>query len=297
VQHETTRAVRRSLLFVPASEPRKLDRAAAARADALILDLEDSVAPASKEQARRLVEERLRSASFGASEAIVRVNAPGTAYFDEDLDAAVSAGAAGILVPKAERSRELAEVSEHIAALERRAGRSPGAVRVLALVETAEGVSSARAVAGAARVEALCFGSADFARDMGLPHDDGAIGVTLHARCALAIAARAAGIGAIDTVYLDVRDDEGFRRDALLGLSLGYEGKLCVHPTQVAIANEIHSPTPAQIEHAQRVVDAAREAEREGRGVFTLDGRMIDAPLVASQARVLERARSSRDGR
>jgi citrate lyase subunit beta/citryl-CoA lyase len=126
---------------------------------------------------------------------------------------------------------------------------------------------------------------------MGLAAGDASQGVVLHARCALAIAARAGGVAPIDTVFLDVRDEPGFRRDAELGLGLGFDGKLCIHPLQVPIANQVYTPTREQIEGALRVVEASRRALAEGKGVFTVDGRMVDAPLVAAQERVLERAR------
>jgi citrate lyase subunit beta/citryl-CoA lyase len=113
----------------------------------------------------------------------------------------------------------------------------------------------------------------------------------LHARTTLSIAAHASRLTAIDTVYLDVRDEAGFRRDAELGLGLGFEGKLCIHPIQVKIANDVHTPGRDAIAHARRVLEALRDAEREGRGVFTVDGKMIDAPIVEAQRRVLERAR------
>ena len=159
-------------------------------------------------------------------------------------------------------------------------------------METAAGIAEVATLArDAPRIDALCFGHADFSRDMGLAVADASGGVVLHARCSLAIAARAAQVAPVDTVFLDVRNEEGFRRDAELGLSLGFEGKLCIHPLQVALANQVHTPTAEQVEYAQRVVEAAREAEAEGKGVFTVGGKMVDAPLIAAQQQVLERAR------
>jgi citrate lyase subunit beta/citryl-CoA lyase len=128
---------------------------------------------------------------------------------------------------------------------------------------------------------------------MGLDQPDPAAGVVFYARCALSVAAHAADLAAIDTVCLAVRDQAAFRADAQLGASLGFEGKLCIHPSQVAIANEVFAPTIEQIERAQRVVTAWTEAQAEGRGVFSLDGQMIDAPVAAAQQRVLERARKA----
>ncbi len=289
----SARPLRRSLLFAPGGEPRKLDKARDAGADTLLLDLEDSVAPAEKARAREFVAAILRAGSDGGAELAVRVNPPGTPYFDDDLEAAIAGGADAIMIPKAQSAEALSQVAAQIVALEERAGASRrGPLRLLALVETAVGIAGAPSLPGASsRIDALCFGHADFSRDMGLAVADASQGIVLHARCALAIAARAGDVAAIDTVYLDVRDDEGFRRDAAFGLGLGFEGKLCIHPRQVLLANEVYTPAAEQVAYAQRVLEAARQAEAEGKGVFTVDGKMVDAPLIAVQSRVLERAR------
>jgi citrate lyase subunit beta/citryl-CoA lyase len=287
-----TASLRRSLLFVPGSEPRHLARARDAGADTLLFDLEDAVAPDAKAAARALVADALRGGAGGAAEPAVRINGPGTPHFAADLEAMVAAGAAAILVPKAERPDELARLAERLAALEAAHGRAAGSVRLLALIETAAGIADAGAIAAATpRLDALCFGHADLARDLRLPAVDAARGVLHHARCALVIAARGRGLAAIDCVSLAVRDAAATRADTVLGRDLGYAGKLCIHPQQVAIVNEVHTPTAAQIARARRVVAAWRAAQRDGRGVFTLDGMMVDAPLVAAEEQVLERAR------
>ncbi len=289
---DAQRPLRRSLFFVPGSDPRKLEKARSAGADTLLLDLEDSVALSEKDKARSLVATSLGEGGFGGAEPAVRVNAPGTPWFEEDLAAAVGAGAAAIMLPKSERADALAQVVERIRALESPAqgkGRAP--VRVLALVETAAGVTGVASLADVGSIDALCLGHVDFARDMGLAAADSSQGVILHARCALAIAARGGDVSPIDTVFLDVRDDEGFRRDAELGLRLGFDGKLCIHPRQVTLANEVYTPSKEQIDYARRVFEASRQAEAEGRGVFTVDGKMVDAPVIAAQRRLLERAR------
>jgi citrate lyase subunit beta/citryl-CoA lyase len=140
-------------------------------------------------------------------------------------------------------------------------------------------------------VVALCFGHADFALDLGVSAADPSTGILYHARCSLVLAAKGAAVAPIDTVCLGVRDAEAFRRDALQALALGFEGKLCIHPAQVSIANEVFAPTREQIEHALRVVEAAAAARRDGRGVFSFEGQMIDSPLVERCERLLARAR------
>jgi citrate lyase subunit beta/citryl-CoA lyase len=290
---DTQRPLRRSLFFVPGGEQRKLEKARGVAADTLLLDLEDSVALPEKDRARERVAAFLREADFGGAEAGVRVNPPGTPYFEDDLEAAVACGASAIMLPKSHSATQLGEVAERIGALEKKSAvKRDSPVRLLALVETAAGIAQVATLAGATpRIDALCFGHADFSREMGLAEADSSQGVIFHARCALAIAARADSVAPIDTVCLDVRDEQAFRRDAELGLRLGFEGKLCIHPRQVGIANEVHTPTKEQLAYARRVLDASEEAASEGRGVFTVDGKMVDAPLVAAQRRVLERAR------
>ena len=283
--------LRRSVLFVPGDQPRRIEKAPSTGADALVLDLEDAVAPDQKDGARDLVAAVLREGRAGGAEAAVRINPPGTPHFAADLEAAVIAGADAIMLPKAQSAEVLAEVSARIDELENE--RGPGAsVRLLALVETPAGVVQLASLADAAgRIDALCFGHADFAREMGLAEADASGGVILHARCALAIAARAARVSAIDCVFLDVRDERAFREDAACGQRLGFEGKLCIHPTQVRIANEVYTPTAERVDYARRVVEGWDRALADGSGVFSLEGRMIDAPLVAIERRVLERAR------
>jgi len=288
-----TTPLRRSLLFVPGAEPKKLDGARTAGADVIVFDLEDAVAPDQKDEARQHVAATLRAGGFGGSEPVVRVNAPSTPYFADDIEAVVAAGARVLMLPKAESADGLQDVDSALADLEVRLGLAAGdTIRVLALVESAVGVVRAVDIGSASRrIEALCFGHVDFSLDMGLVEAVASSGAAYHARCSLAIAARACGVTAIDTVCLAVRDDEACRREALEALGLGYEGKLCIHPKQVVVANEVFVPTAAQIAYAQEVLEGWAKAEAEGRGVFALRNKMIDAPVIAAQRRLLDRAR------
>jgi citrate lyase subunit beta/citryl-CoA lyase len=273
------RPSRRSLLFVPGAEPRKLERAAEAGADALVLDLEDSVAPEQKPEARRLVADALRTGRFADVEVVVRVNAPGTADFEADLEAVIGAGGRRIMLPKCERPEPMRTL--------------PDGVMVLALVETPAGIVNALAIARATpRIEALCFGPADFAFEMGLRETDASRGILYHARCMLVIAAKASSVAPIDSVHLAVKEEKAFREDAEVGLRLGFEGKLCIHPRQVEIVNQVYTPTAEEMDHAARFLEAAERARAVGRGVFTLDGKMIDAPAIAAARRTLGRTRS-----
>jgi citrate lyase subunit beta/citryl-CoA lyase len=284
--------LRRSLLFVPGAEQRKLDRSRDAAADLLVFDLEDSVVPDQKARARELVAAHVRGAGVGGPEMAVRVNPPESVYFEADLEAVVSAGARTIMLPKSESPEGLAQASATAARLEAKLEAPSGSVRLLALVETAAGISRVDALAGCdPRIDALCFGNADFSLDMGLPEPDPSTGVLLHARCRLAIAAAAAKVTPIDGVCLAVKDADAFLEEGNLALRLGFEGKLCIHPAQVEIANSIFTPTTEQIETALRVIEGWEAASAEGLGVFALDGKMIDPPLVDIHQRVVDRAR------
>jgi len=289
---QRTAQLKRSLLFVPGAEPRKLERSREAAADLLIFDLEDSVVPDQKAHARELVAEHIRTRGSGGPALAVRVNPPESANFEADLEAVVRAGVRTIMLPKSESAAGFERASAAAATLEAKLEIPAASVRWLALVETAAGISRVEALAAAdARIDALCFGNADFSLDMGLPEPDPATGILLHARCRLAIAAAAAKRTPIDGVCLAVKDPSAFREEAELALRLGFEGKLCIHPAQVEIANSVFTPTSAQIETALRVMEGWRAAVAEGRGVFALDGKMIDPPLVDIHQRVIDRAK------
>jgi citrate lyase subunit beta/citryl-CoA lyase len=284
------------LLFVPGADARKLERAHESGADTLLLDLEDSVAPDRKAEARTRVAETLRGADCRETELAVRINPPQTPYFEEDLEAVIEAGARALMLPKAESVEGVGKVVGQIEAAEGR-HRMSGSERVklLALIESPAGVINAAALCASwPRVEALCFGHADFSLEMGLTQAEASRGSVLHARCQLAIAAKASGVVPIDNICVAVRDEEAFRADTALGRDLGFEGKMCIHPAQVAIANELYTPTEEEIERARTIVEGWNRALRQGRGVFTIDDKMVDAPLVAVQERLLERARRAR---
>ena len=228
--------LRRSLLFVPGAEPRKLERADSTGADTLVFDLEDSVEAHAKERARALVAERVKTRT-GDTEYVVRINGCETSHFERDVMDVVAAGARCLMLPKS-CPATLARARLHLAHVEQRLGLENGCIRLLGLVETANGVVRLpRLLSEPARLDALWFGNADFSFDMGHADSDLGTGVVHHARCSLAITAAAAGVVAIDGVCLAIRDDDAFESEARNAQSLGYTGKLCLHPAQVAVAN------------------------------------------------------------
>ena len=278
---------RRSLLFSPGDSPDLMRKAPGAGADVICFDLEDAVAPGRKDEARAAVREVLADPSFDPdAEVCVRLTAESPAT---DLDSVLGGDPSNapvrldaVMLPKVEAADRIETVADLCA--ER--GRDPA---VFALVETAAGVLSAQSIAAADATDALVFGAEDLAADVGATRTDEGTEV-LYAREHVVLAASAADVDAIDTVYTDFSDEAGLREDAAFARRLGYDGKLAIHPAQVAPITEAFTPDPEDVEWAAAVLDARDEAEREGRAVFRVDGEMIDAPLIAQAERILDRA-------
>jgi citrate lyase beta subunit len=262
----------RSLLFAPGNDERKLERALAAGADAVVADLEDAVPAAEKERAREVTASALASGSRG-SLVTVRVNAAGSAYFEDDLAAVAALELDALVLPKA--------TPEAVAAL------GPDGPPVIAIVETAQGLRAAYEVAASPRVEALVLGAVDLGLELGLePRADGF--EVLYARSKLVVDSAAAGIRSpFDLVHLDTRGAEELVAECRLARSLGFRGKACIHPAQVEVVNRVFSPTDEEVARAARVVEAYEAAVDEGRGAVALDGEMIDLPVVERARGVL----------
>ncbi len=286
---------RRSLLFAPGDRPELMRKASDTGADVLCFDLEDAVAPNRKDEARESVREVLTDAAFDPdAEVCVRLTAEEPAT---DLDALVASSREpestlrldAVMLPKVESPGRVAEAASLCADR----GLDPA---VFALVETADGVLSARSIAGAGPTDAVVFGAEDLAADVGATRTAGGTEI-LYAREHVVLAASAAGVDAIDTVYTDFSDTEGLREDAEFALTLGYDGKIAIHPAQVDPINEAFTPDGDEIEWAEAVLDARDEARRNDRAVFQVDGEMIDAPLIAQAERILARAAAAEDDR
>lgn len=279
---------RRSVLFSPGDRPEMMRKAPGTGADVVVFDLEDAVAPDRKPAAREAVREVLSDPAFAPDvEVCLRVN-PGDAG-EADLDAVLGDDVRldAAMVPKASAAADVERVADRLDD----AGFDP---RIWALVETAGGVLGAEDVAGADGADALVFGAEDLTADIGATRTPEMTEV-LYARERVVVAGRAAGVDVVDTLYPDFEDREGLADDTAFAISLGYDGKLAIHPSQVAVINEAFTPDPERVEWAERVLSARDEAEVAGRGVFRVDGEMIDAPLIAQADRVLERAAASRE--
>jgi citrate lyase subunit beta/citryl-CoA lyase len=273
--------LRRSLLYVPASSEPMLRKAGSRGADVLIVDLEDGVLPeakpAARDQARRLWPEL----ELGGIEALLRVNAAGSPWQEADLESAAAIRPNGLVLPKCEEPSAVAAVSRRLAA-----------TPLFLMVETARGVLAAPDLARVEHVAGLLFGAADFRASIRAGRDPDETEL-LVARGRLVLAARAAGVLAFDTPYFDYRDEVGLERSARRARTLGFDGKTAIHPGQVGVLNHVFAPTAAEVERARAVVAALEAAAREGRGVATVDGEMVEALHAAEARRTLAMARKA----
>ena len=281
----------RSLLYVPGNSPSMVQHCMVLGADAVILDLEDAVALSEKDAARRLVRHALETLDFMGTTVFVRVNGADTPFFEEDLRAIVPARPDGIRLPKTDGAEDVLRADALMRRIEREAGLPEESVVIQAMVETARSLLHAYDVASASpRVSGISIGGQDFAADLGIRRTrDG--GELLYARAAIVAAAKAAGVDAFDTVFTDVNDCDGLFADAAAAANMGFSGKAAIHPSQTAVIHRAFRPEEKEVRKASRIVRAAREAEERGVGVISVDGRMVDAPVVAQARRTIELAR------
>ena len=276
---------RRSVLYMPGANERALEKATTLPADAVIFDLEDAVAPDAKADARERVAGAVASGRYGRRELAIRVNGLGTEWHHEDVRAAAAAGPDAVLVPKVGSASDVHEV---VAALD--AAGAPSRTRLWAMLETPGAVLDARSIAGSSeRLTVLVLGTNDLAKELqAAPGADRQPLLTSLQLCVLA--ARASGKVVVDGVYNDVRDAEGFEAECRQGRQLGFDGKTLIHPSQVEPCNRIFGPSQDELAHAARVIEAYEEAERAGRGVATVDGRLVEHLHVAAARRALAQA-------
>jgi citrate lyase subunit beta/citryl-CoA lyase len=276
----------RSFLFAPGNHARRVEKALTLPADAVILDLEDAVAVSEKPATRDLV-----VAAFGRprhGRLYVRVNAYTTDWCHGDIVTIARSGLDGIILPKVEIADQLCSVDWLLANLERERGLPVGGIDLIPIIETAPGMSNIGAIAGSgSRTKRLAFGAGDYTLDLGMVWSRDVLEL-LAARSAVVMASRAAGIEPpLDTVWADLRDAEGFARSAERAAALGFQGKMCIHPDQVAVTNAAFSPSEQQLSWARRVVAAFNEAETKGLASIQLDGQFIDYPIVQRARQVV----------
>lgn len=273
---------RRSLLYMPGSNARALEKAKSLAADGIILDLEDSVADDAKQNARARVCEAARAGGFGKREVVIRVNSLDTRWGGDDIVAAAASGADAMLLPKVDGPRDVLTAE----AILEGAG-APAAMAIWCMMETPLSILNAAGIAGAApRVACLVMGTSDLTKELTARHTPERLALlTSLSTCVLA--ARAHGLGVIDGVYLDLSDDAGFEAVCRQGRDLGFDGKTVIHPRQLEPANRLFGPGADQIEHARRVIAAFAEATAEGKGVVLLDGQLIENLHVEDAKRLI----------
>lgn len=277
---------RRSVLYMPAANERALEKAKTIPADAIIFDLEDAVAPDAKELARGQAVAAAGSSEYGDRELTIRCNGLDTPWGADDVGAAATSGAAAVVIPKVDSVAYLDQIS---AALD--AAGAPVEMTIWAMIETPTAILDCRAIAAHPRVNVLVMGTNDLYRELNATMMTNRHPVLPHLATAL-LAGREAGKVVLDGVYNDVRDPDGFAVEAQIGFEMGFDGKTLIHPTQVDPTNDIWSPTPEEVEHAEAVIAAFVAAQAEGKGVVTVDGKMIENLHVAMAQRTLAFAAS-----
>ena len=282
----------RTLLFVPGNRERMFERARDARADALILDLEDAVPAAEKRAARKLVRGSVPALAKAGQLVFVRLNGIGSGQTRDDVMAVVRKGLAGVVMPKVEQPQDLRDLDVLLREAEMAHRVRPGDVRTIPIIETPRGLLRCEEIARASdRVDALAAGGEDYSAALGVPRSDAALA---QLRYTIVQVAAAYGKQAIDTPYTDVKDAKGLAAETAFAKSIGFKGKFVIHPGQVAAVNRAFAPSRDEIAEARRIVAAAEAGEAEGRGAVSVDGRMVDAPIVERARGVLELAGRAR---
>ncbi|HEY3984539.1 aldolase/citrate lyase family protein [Cedecea sp.] len=284
---------RRSMLFVPGANAAMVSNAFIYRADALMFDLEDSVILREKDAARRLVYHALQHPFYRETETIVRVNGLESEYGLADLEAVVRGGADIVRLPKTDTAKDVTDIETEIARIEKACGREPGSTGLLAAIESPQGITQAVAIAHASpRLIGIALGAEDYVRNLRTERSPEGVEL-LFARCSILQAARSAGIQAFDTVYSDANNEEGFLHEAAHIKQLGFDGKSLINPRQIELLHNLYAPSQKEVEHAIRVIEAAESSAQEGRGVVSLNGKMVDSPVIERARLVLSRARLS----
>ena len=284
--------LRRSMLFVPGSNAAMISNTFIYKPDAIMFDLEDAVALKEKDSARILVAHALQHPLYQEIETVVRVNPLDSEFGLADLNAVVRAGVDVVRMPKTETAQDVIDMDREITEIEKVCGREVGSTKMLAAIESPLGITQANQIATASkRLIGIALGAEDYVRNLKTERSPEGIEL-LFARCSILQAARAAGIQAFDTVYSNANNEEGFLAEAALIKQLGFDGKSLINPRQIELLHNLFAPTQKDVDQARRIIDAAEEAKRNGLGVVSLNGKMIDAPIIDRAKLVLERAKS-----
>jgi citrate lyase beta subunit len=284
---------RRALLYMPGDDMHKIQKATGLGVDVICMDIEDGVAVNRKAEARATIVKALNTLDFGRAEKAVRVNPVGSDLVADDLAAVLPAHPDSIVIPKVASAEQVHWVSARLAQAEREHSWPEDSIKLLALIETAQGVVNLKEIASSdPRLQTLIFGAEDLAGDIGAERTREGWEI-FYARSAIVTHAAAFGLQALDMVFMDLRDIDELRKESQDGARMAYSGKQIIHPNQVNPVQEAYTPSDEAIAHARRVVEADAEHQARGAGAFSLDGKMVDAPVVKAARRVLERARAA----
>ncbi|HEY7219684.1 MAG TPA: CoA ester lyase [Candidatus Binatia bacterium] len=285
----------RSWMFVPGHRQKMIDKALGLNADAIMLDIEDGVAPNEKDSARKNIAESLgRVKSPGTPARYVRINAIGHARMQADLEAVVRPGLEGLVCPKVDTADEVREVDGILSEKEPKNNLTKGSVKLLIAIESPRGLLNAPAIAAASsRIAGIIFGAEDFGREIGLPTvRKGEARDLIYARSAIVTAAASAHVQAVDGVWVDLNDAQGLLGFAKQSRQLGFTGMSCIHPSQVDAINATFSPTAEEIDYCQKVLQAFEEANARGDGSIAFGGQLIDRPIIERARRTIDMAQS-----
>lgn len=283
---------RRALLYMPGDNWKMIAKSITLGVDSICMDMEDGAAVNKKAEARATIAKALQELDFGASEKLARINSIGSGWEREDIDAVLPHHPDGIVIPKVESYEQVEWASQIIEAAELKNGWRINSIRILIGIETAKGILNLKEIAAHPRLDALIFGGEDFAASIGATRTKEALEL-LFARQAVVVACAAYDLQAIDIVTIDYKDAENLKRESEFGAGLGFGGKQIIHPNQVSIVQEAFTPSQEALAYAQRIVETFEASQKEGKGAYSLDGKMIDMPLLRNAQKVLARAKRS----
>jgi citrate lyase subunit beta / citryl-CoA lyase len=284
--------LRRTMLFMPGNNPGMIQNAGILGSDSIILCLEDAVSPAEKDSARILVRNAIKTVNFYGAELVVRVNPLSTEFGIEDIDVIGRVKPDALMIPKA-TEEDLETIHAMLDKIEEEEGFDKGSIKLFPIVESAYGLENVYSIIkSSSRVVGVLLGAEDLTADLEIKRTKEGEEI-FYARSKVAAACKALKVDAVDTPFADLTDEEGFIKDINKGKSLGMTGKAAINPRQIDTIHDVFAPTEAEIKYALRVMDAQEEAKREGKGVFSLDGKMVDAPIIARAQTIIKKAKLS----
>lgn len=281
---------RRALLYMPGDNWKMISKAVTLGVDSICMDMEDGVAVNKKAEARATIAKALQELDFGASEKLARINAVGSGWEQDDIEAVLPHKPDGVVIPKVEAFEHVEWASRIIEDAELKNGWQVNSIRILIGVETAKGILNLKEIAAHPRLDAIIFGGEDFAASIGATRTKDAIEL-LYARQAVIVACAAFDLQPIDIVTIDYKDLDALKAEAEFGARLGFAGKQVIHPNQIPIVQKAFTPSEEEAAYARRIVETFEASQKEGKGAYSLDGKMIDMPLLKNAQKVLARVK------